>query len=232
MSKAAALSLDAVESILVKITDKFTETVKCMLVEFRTMLNDCVENKLKAFDDRLDQLEKNILERSNPQTNLHPVEIQHNGDQEDVAAVVARTLHQLEQEREQIKQKTVNVIITGLVANDPTTDKLVVETFCESHLTVKPRIVRTRRIGQNGGNGAKVCVTLESAECVDDLLASSSILRSSTDPTARQVYFNRDLTRAQAKAAYLARCARRASRRGTDADDHHDQSRDNQPFTT
>jgi hypothetical protein len=57
-----------------------------------------------------------------------------------------------------------------------------------------------------------LCVTLESPETVDYIISSATILRTSTDPTVKRVYFNRDLTKQQADAAYQRRLEKRSKK--------------------
>jgi len=55
---------------------------------------------------------------------------------------------------------------------------------------------------------------------VDDLIGSSSFLRQLTDATIRNVYFNRDLTKMEAQAAFEERKRRRSTGNVTgDAED-------------
>ena len=81
------------------------------------------------------------------------------------------------------------------------------------NLTVKPRVIRTRRLGRDKGPASKLCVTLESKSPVDSVISSSQVLRASPDPELRKVFFNRDLTRMQAEQAYLRRVERRSASR-------------------
>ena len=102
-----------------------------------------------------------------------------------------------------------NVIVSGIGPSASVSDKELVEPFCESNLTIKPRVVRAWRIGKDK---AKLCITLESAEAVDDLIDSSSLLRNASDYNARHIYFNRDQTKQQAQAPYNKRCLARMKR--------------------
>jgi len=113
-----------------------------------------------------------------------------------------------EREKEDIRQRLRNAIISGLPQSHGIIDVSLVESFCEQNLTVKPRIVRARRFGRN----CKVCVTLDSAYSLEDMLECSTLLKSSSDASLRTVFFNRDLTPNQAEATYKKRCDSRASR--------------------
>ena len=107
-----------------------------------------------------------------------------------------------EREKEEIRQRSRNIIITRLPQCSDINDVALVESFCEENLTVKPHIVRARRIGRNRSDPmSKLCVTLDNADSVEDLLDSSTLLKSFSDATVRKIYFHRGLTSLQAEAA-------------------------------
>lgn len=54
------------------------------------------------------------------------------------------------------------------------------------------QVLRSRKTGKDK---AKLRVTLELVEVVDELLDSASLPRNAADQSARQTYFNRDLTK-------------------------------------
>ena len=58
---------------------------------------------------------------------------------------------------------------------------------------------------------AKLRITLDNSQAADDLIASSSILRQSSDTIARSVHFNRDLTKMEAQTSYEERQRRRST---------------------
>lgn len=68
---------------------------------------------------------------------------------------------------------------------------------------VKPRISSMKSTGKdNWDPHAKLCVTLETPEMADDNISSATILRRSTDSVVKHVYFNWNLIKQQADAAY------------------------------
>ena len=80
------------------------------------------------------------------------------------------------------------------------------------NMTVKPRAVAVRRLGRDTKNlNTKLCVTLDNAEAVKDVILSSRILRASQDSDVKRVYFNHDPTRLQSEEAYARRMAKRSS---------------------
>lgn len=65
------------------------------------------------------------------------------------------------------------------------------------------QVLRSRKTGKDK---AKLCVTLELVEVVDELLDSASLPRNAADQSARQTYFNRDLTKQEAQDDYNILC--------------------------
>jgi len=200
---------------MLKVTDKFAETVQNVMHEFSRVLANTVDSKLADIIQRIEVLEARLPQpldeegaTVNKNTTITP-------NIEAAAEIASRTLMELEREKEDIKARSQNVIISGLASNQADDDRAVVEDFCEQHLTVKPRIIRVRRLGKNRQNSnPKLCVTLDNSDSVGDLLSSATLLRSSTDVSVKQVFFNRDLTKKQAETAYKQRCLKRSKQAG------------------
>jgi len=124
----------------------------------------------------------------------------------NVVKATSQILVAMEREKDVKKLKARNVIISGLQPKSDVSDTELVESFCEQHLTVKPHLASSRRIGNDPSNSTvKLCVTLNSEESAQHLLESATILRRSPDIIARRVYINPDLTKAQANEAYKRR---------------------------
>ena len=122
-----------------------------------------------------------------------------------------QVLMAIETEKTARVKRQRNVMISGLPEVQGTTDIDEFLQFCEDHLSVKPKPVHCHRIGRTTEDKPKkLKVTLESESAVDDLISSSHILRL-PDSTQRLVYFNRDQTPLEAKAAYEARQMRKSS---------------------
>ena len=128
-----------------------------------------------------------------------------------IADIVSKTLVELDSQREVTKMKSLNVIVSGFATQPDQPDIEAFESFCQDNLTVKPKIVRARRLGRTteGNQPAKLCLTLESSDSVNSLIQSASILRQNRHYS--RVFINRDLTKAQADEAYKARCRKRAT---------------------
>ena len=110
--------------------------------------------------------------------------------------------------------RSCNVIITGLQPLSGVHDADVFEEFCEINLTVKPRPIRSscRRLGQPvDGRPARLKLTLDNSQAVEDLTQSSSLLRQSLDDQVKCVYINHDYTKMEAHIAYDQREKRRST---------------------
>ena len=71
-----------------------------------------------------------------------------------VAEAVTKPMVELEKQKEEAKTKSVHVIVSGLRSREDVSDKEMFESFCENNLTVKPRVVRTRRIRNRNGDSS------------------------------------------------------------------------------
>jgi hypothetical protein len=119
----------------------------------------------------------------------------------------------VEREKEEIRQRARNVVVSGLAPPADHTDIELLETVCEQYLIVKPQILRVRQLGSDMTSPtSKLCATLDSSDAVADIIESSRILRHSEDANVRRIYFNRDLTKQQADAAYQRRVDKREQR--------------------
>ena len=197
--------------IMIKTLEKLESQMDKLIVKFEARFEakiDKLYSELFAANSRIDLLETKLaLQTASPAppSAVKPVSA-------DVAGIVELTtqaLISMEKEKEELKIRSRNIIVTGIPPVSSASDRDLFTTFCEENLTIKPHVVHTRRIGKDKN---KLCVTLESAEAVDDTLDSASLLRNATDDIARKVYFNRDLTKLQAQEAYNKRCVAREKR--------------------
>ena len=186
---------------MTKIADKFTDALNSIMSQFSSMLTNTINAQLAVINSRLDDIETRLINQ--PGSNMSLV---GNNAKESLSTVVectSRIMMELEREKD-AKNKE-------LATNHEVSDSQLVETFCEQYLTVKPRVVRVRRVGNNSSSSAmKLCVTLDSEETAHDLLESA-------DSNIRKVYFSPYLTKAQATEAYKRRCEKRAQRLSTSA---------------
>ena len=171
------------------------------------VLKDDMNTKMATIALRLDTIETKLAQfqctipEPAAAVNEHPA----SGINEATRALLA-----IENEKEEIRLRARNVVISGLTPSSDCTDKQLLESFCDQHLTVKPLVLRTRRLGRDKTSPtSKLCATLDSPTAVDDLIESSHLLRKSTFQNVRNIYFNRDLTRQQAEIAYQNRREKR-----------------------
>ena len=208
MAKKVEFTPEVLESILVKVTEKFTDMLKMFMDQMvSTIVNrvDVIQSKvddvnanLTAFGNRIDELERK-LQSTSPSPK-------------DPSDKMLKTLMELEAEKTERAKRACNVIITGLHPQQDVHDADVFEEFCENHLTVKPHLIRSscRRLGQpTDGQPARLKLTLDNSQAVDDLIQSTSLLRQSNDEHVKRVYINRDYTRMEAQMAYEQREKRR-----------------------
>jgi len=129
----------------------------------------------------------------------------------DVPLIVEKTL----QDQQRCKK---NIIVTGLPESQLTSDRDQFLALCESHLTTKPLVGesdcwRLRKIDSTRTSPRRLLVRLRSEDTASDLLRSARMLRQSSDNyVASNIYFNSDLTPAQAKLAYQLRVKRRENK--------------------
>ena len=217
MAKTADLVEKSVEAIIIRMTSEFSNTITNMISQFSKLLTETVNVKIETIIKRLDNLEERLFkfENSRSDSGVHlpsaSQQVTREAETRTIEEIVARAVVAIEEQKGEAAARSKNVIISGLQPVRGTSDADVISKFCEENLTVKPRIVRSRRIGKSD-TMPKYCITLDSPESVTDLIASSRILRQSADDAKKKVYFNHDLTKAQAEAEYQARCIRRANK--------------------
>lgn len=123
---------------------------------------------------------------------------------------------QVENQRKAVRQK--NVIITGLPAVAETNASQEVDVDADSvlhllqtELNVRVNVVNCQRLGnQMPGKIRPLRVSLANADDAERILFLAKRLRLSKDEyTSRHIYINKDLTKAEAAAAYEQRCRRR-----------------------
>jgi len=197
-------TLDMIEVVVNKITEKFLEAMSNMTKEITQCISKSFGAQILTLESRLVAIEGKLA-TFNVASSPDPAST----SAASVAEVVSKTIIELEKQREETETRALNVIVSGLTIEPGTPDKVYFEKFCEDHLTVKPHVVRIRRLGRSATNRPpKLCVTLRDRDAVSTILDSATLLRHSHDFSG--VFFNRDLTKAQALAAYEARCKKRA----------------------
>jgi hypothetical protein len=167
-----------------------------------------VEARLAVIEEKLSSISTT---RSESDGNVSP----GTPEATPIADVISKTLMEMEKQREEARVRAHNVIVSGFSPQPGKPDAVSFEEFCEDNLTVKPKVIRTRRFGRStdGNQPTKLCITLDSADSVNSLLESAFILRQNRGFS--NVYINRDLTKTQAEAAYKARTLKRATQSGS-----------------
>lgn len=121
-------------------------------------------------------------------------------------AVAAAVYHDIKQH----ERRARNIVVSGLptVANN---DDAQASQLLESEFGTKPSIVKCRRLGKLQPNKIQpLLITLGSDSEAEHYINRAKQLRKSANHYNRQsVFINRDVTRAEAQAAYLDRCERR-----------------------
>lgn len=110
------------------------------------------------------------------------------------------------------ERRARNIIINGVPPVDVhTDDSQRVSLLLESEFGVKPDIVKFRRIGKKQPTKAQpLLITLRTDDQATYFVDNAKRLRQSSDAHVRHhVFVNRDVTKAEAQAAYMARCERR-----------------------
>lgn len=207
---AKSISPELLEQILTRVTDKFNDMFKLFVEQVVSAINnriDNVEAKFGELSAQMTKMSKNMddLGRSATKLPAEPAPVKNDLD------TTVKALMAVELEKDDRAKRSRNIIITGLVPEEGRNDTDVFNTFCEHNLTVKPHLLSCSRVGKaTATRPAKLRITLDNSQAAEDLLASSSILRQSSDTIARSVYFNRDLTRMEAQTAYEERQRRRS----------------------
>jgi len=112
-------------------------------------------------------------------------------------------------------RRSRNMVITGLPTVHGTVDKDLFTDLCVTEFGVNPNIAACRRLGRvrDDGRARPLLITMDTATSATNLLALGRQLRqSSNDHTRHSVYFNADMTKEEAKAAYDERVRRREAK--------------------
>ena len=146
-----AMTAEVIEVILIKVTEKFTESINMMIHRLAKMFSDTIDTKLAAINDRLSIIEQHVNGQhlttefiaSSNSTVLNGQSLS------SVMEAASRAMVEAEREKEDIRQRSRNIVISVLPQSHGISDASLVGSFCEQNLTVKPRIVRARRFGKN-----------------------------------------------------------------------------------
>ena len=109
------------------------------------------------------------------------------------------------------KRRESSLIVSGLQESPTHTDKTLFMNLCSEEFNVQPDIVITKRLGRSQPTKIRpLLIVTRKTDQAQHLIAAAKQLRNSSKPTVRDnVYINRNLTRAEAEAAYRVRVQRR-----------------------
>lgn len=104
--------------------------------------------------------------------------------------------------------------MSGLAPVSGMSDDVAACQLIQSEFSYNPTITKCRRLGKvMPGKTQPLLITFGSEEQADSLMSKAKSLRQSKDAVIRKnVYLNRDMTKAQATAEFQVRCRRRADR--------------------
>ena len=109
------------------------------------------------------------------------------------------------------RRRESSFIITGCDEDQHYPDTEQVRDLCRDELNMQPSIVSTKRLGQVQPNRSRpLLVFTSTVDQAQQLIAEAKKLRQSSRPSVRSnVYISRNLTKAEAEAAYQSRVRRR-----------------------
>ena len=109
------------------------------------------------------------------------------------------------------QNRATNFIVSGLPVSDVRPDQQAVVDLCRSEFGEAPDVVHCKRLGKlMPGRVQPILVVLKTAAQAVRIVAAAKNIRQSADPVIRQnVFISANLTKAEARAAYEARCQRR-----------------------
>ena len=109
------------------------------------------------------------------------------------------------------ERRSRNIVISGVPFTNEANDPPCVQNMLECEFKVKPVIVRCRRLGKvQPGRIQPLLVTFRNDDQASFLISNAKQLRNSADLYTKQsVFINRDVTKAEAYADFIARRDRR-----------------------
>jgi hypothetical protein len=109
------------------------------------------------------------------------------------------------------KRRESSLVVQGLNESQTLSDKILFENLCREEFAILPDIMSTRRLGRVQPNRIRpLLVFTREVNQAQQLIASAKQLRKSPIQAIRDnVYITRNLTKAEAEAAFLSRDLRR-----------------------
>jgi hypothetical protein len=133
---AKNITPEIMETILTKVMEKFVDTFQAAIAQLMASLNDGVNNKLAAISTRLDDIEAKMMLQPPPMPAHSEVQTSVRDSLSAsssvlIAEAASRMLISAEREKEEIKQRARNVVVSGLALTNDHTDIELLKTVCE-----------------------------------------------------------------------------------------------------
>jgi hypothetical protein len=150
---AKTVTPEIIEAIVTRVIEKFTDVLSAITTNLTAMIRDTFNTQLTILNARVDAIEGEIAQNGSTGSYRGDVvyDTSHSSSSplpNDLSASVIQGLLMYEKEKEDIRRRARNVIITGLPRQNSTPDFELADSFCENHLTVKPHIASTKRVGK------------------------------------------------------------------------------------
>ena len=109
------------------------------------------------------------------------------------------------------ERRARNIVLNGVPPADGRDDTQIVSALFGREFGTKPEIIKCRRFGKPQPAKVQPLLVVLRDETAADFYANRAkqLRQSSDERTRRFVFINRDATKAEAQAAYVARCERR-----------------------
>ena len=140
--------------------------------------------------------------------------------QSDVIGLIAAVYTDQQQEA----RRASSFIVHGLPVSKNRTDSDTVAELCDKEFSIRPEIVRCRRLGRavESGKQQPVLVCLRDTDSAQQIIKLAKHLRQSDDVNTRKnIFINPNLTKARAQAEYQERQRRRRMRESRNNDNQH-----------
>lgn len=140
--------------------------------------------------------------------------------QGDVTGLIAAVYSDQQQEA----RRAGSFIVHGLPVNKNKSDSDTVAELCDKEFSLRPEIVRCKRLGRTVENGKQqpVLVWLRDTESAQQIIKLAKQLKhSDNDNTRKNIFINPNLTKARAQAEFQERQRRRRIREARNNDNQH-----------
>ena len=200
--------------------DDNRKELKALLVEVRKLRDDLAHSSAAVQDANPDLDPSDIVLPANPMLVGNVSMPSESSSRRGTSVLYTDVLKIVNRSIKDVTFRKRNVIVSGLMETNNSTDESLFLNLCEDHLRVKPHLEpnATRRLGKSDASISKprqLLVRLGSEATATDVLRAARSLRNSDDSyVANNVYINEDLSKEEAKAAFEKRQRKRQTRNG------------------